>query len=1126
MTDNYNILINKLDEFIRKYYKNQLVKGIIYTITILLLFYIAVNILEYFAHFGIAVRTTIFYTYLIINIIILLKYIIIPLSKIYKIGKIISKEQASKIIGKHFPKVKDKLLNTLQLKQLQDNNLQNKELIQASINQKISKLRPIPFSSAIDLSKNKKYIKYTFIPLLFLIIVLFTAPSLFTESTKRLIKYNEFFEKKASFKFIVLNKKLEAIQQDDFQLDVKLIGDEIPENIYIKTNNVQYKMSKENTILFHYKFNNIQKNQTFQFFAENYYSKIYELTVFPKPIILNFEAALIYPKYIKKKNDVLENTGDLIIPCGTRVNWKFFTKDTKNIILKFKDKTHNIKKESSNAFKFSGVFLKNQTYSIKTLNKYITNKDSLAYSIKVIPDEYPIIKVEEYRDSLYDNNFYFKGIIKDDYGFKKLIFCYKKLSDKESTDSTDKIFLDKISIDNIIRQQQFFYHFDLSALSLNPGNEFEYYFEIWDNDAINGSKSTRSQTMVSKIPTLKEIKENSEENSQKIKQDIEQTIKQVKDLQKSTEQLNKKILEKKKIGWQEEKEIKDLLEKQKQLKEKIENIQKQNEEKNFKEQQYTHVDEDILKKQEELNKLFDELMTDEMKKMFEELEKMLDKLDKDKIKKMLDNMNLENEDIEKQLDRTLEIFKQLEFEKKITETIEKLSELSKKQEKLSKKSLEKKNLHQQDKLSEEQKQINKDFKDIREDIKDLKQKNNELEEPNNLKDTQKQEDDIQQNLDESTESLGKNRNKKASKSQKSASEQMENLSQKFQHMKEEMEKQGLAEDIDALRNILENLIQTSFDQENLMKELKKTARTDPKYIEIIRKQKDIKDNMQMIEDSLFALSKRQVRIKSFVNNEINKINQNIEKTLNILLDMNTIGYTYKTKGQAVSRQQYVMTSVNNLALLLSESLEAMKQAMSQQKSGKGCKCKGKGKPSPGKGKMSIKSMRQLQQQLNKQIEQLKKGMKDGKKGQGQKTMSEQLARLAAQQEAIRRHLQGISQELKKNGQQMDGKISEITKKMEQTETDLVNKIISQQTLKRQQEIIVRLLESEKAEQKRGFEKKRKAEQAKNHNFSNPNNFFKYNKLLKEEKELLKTVPPGLKPFYKNKVNEYLYNFED
>jgi len=92
--------------------------------------------------------------------------------------------------------------------------------------------------------------------------------------------------------------------------------------------------------------------------------------------------------------------------------------------------------------------------------------------------------------------------------------------------------------------------------------------------------------------------------------------------------------------------------------------------------------------------------------------------------------------------------------------------------------------------------------------------------------------------------------------------------------------------------------------------------------------------------------------------------------------------------------------------------------------------------------------------------------------------------------------------------------------MEQTEKDIVNKQISNETMKRQQDILTRLLESEKAEREREQDEKRKSNEAKNEILSNPERFLEYKRMKEKELELLNTVPPSLTPFYKEKVNNY------
>ena len=140
MVNSYLILIDKLDEFIRKFYKNILIKGLIYSFSLVLIFFVTITLLEYFAHFNSFFRSVLFYSFIVLSGSIVVFWILVPVLKLYKLGKVISHAQAAKIIGTYFTDIEDKLLNVLQLneqKNLADEHV-SKELIEAGINQKIS----------------------------------------------------------------------------------------------------------------------------------------------------------------------------------------------------------------------------------------------------------------------------------------------------------------------------------------------------------------------------------------------------------------------------------------------------------------------------------------------------------------------------------------------------------------------------------------------------------------------------------------------------------------------------------------------------------------------------------------------------------------------------------------------------------------------------------------------------------------------------------------------------------------------------------------------------------------------------------------------------------------------------
>lgn len=1128
MHDNYQVLIHKLDAFIRKFYKNQLVRGAIYAFTLSLAFYLLITSLEYFGHFNTTLRTVFFYSFIAGILFILGRFVILPLMHLYRIGKLISHEQAAEIIGKHFTNVEDKLLNVLQLKKQAEEgqgtgdggrigaNAIHTDLIEASINQKAEELKPVPFVSAINIGENKRYARYALIPLFALVVILFTAPSLIKDSTRRLIEHGTYFEKPAPFVFEVLNKELKAIQQQDYQLDVHVNGKEVPAEAFIEIGENQFKLEKENLTSFHYTFRNLQKTETFRLFADGFYSPEYTLEALPNPVLMNFQVSLSYPAYLHKADENLENTGDLVIPAGTKVNWTFNTQNTEAIRMAFQDTTVKLNRIGENVFNFSRKFFRNDGYTVTNSNAFLSNKDSMHFGISVIPDLYPSISVEQQKDSFSTKRSFFKGLIKDDYGFTKLSFNYHFLKTADSSLNKNKSYTENIPFNRNTTTDQFFYYWDLANVNIGAGDEIEFYFEVADNDGLTGPKTTRSQTQVFKAPSLKEIEENKEKNNESIKNDLKESIAQAKSLQKDLSELTKKLMDKKEMSWEEKKKAEELLKKQQELEKKLAELRAKNEKKNKEEQEYKKVNEDILEKQNQLQALMDKLMTPELQKLMDELQKLMENaVDKDKMQEQLGQMKLDNKDLQKELERTIEIFKKMEFEQKLEENIEKLNELAKKQDDLSKQS-EDKNADSKD-LKDKQDQLNKEFEDFRKDMDELEKKNEALEKKEDLPNTDKEEQDIQSEMQNSSESLDSKKNGKASKSQKNAAQKMDQMAQQMSKMQQQMQQEQAEEDMKAMRALLENLLRLSFDQEKVMQDLRTMDINNPQYLKMSQQQRKLKDDAKMIEDSLFALSKRVIQIQSKVNQEIAAVNQNMDEALSNLED--------RSVSQARSRQQFVMTAVNNLTLMLSEALQQMQQQQASAMPSAACK-------KPGNKNPSLAELRKMQEELNKNMQKAKEQMKKegnkpkpGKPGQQGQGMSEQLAKMAAEQEYIRNELQKLNLQENKDGKNSLGNLQDVANRMEETERDIVNRMISEETLKRQQDILTRLLESEKAERERDQDEQRKSEEAKNLQHRNPSEFEEYKRLKLKEMELLRTVPPSLNSYYKQKVNEYFQSLE-
>jgi len=428
---NFNDIQTKLQQFIKKYYINELIKGLILFIAFGLLYFIFTLFVEHFLWLRPVARTILFFIFIAVELALLVRFIVLPIFKLVGLQQGISITEASKIIGNHFPEVDDKLLNVLQLNETTNQS----ELLLASIEQKSTKLQPIPFKTAINFQKNVKYLKYLAIPL---IIWLFTFVSgnnaIFKDSLQRVVHYKTAYEPPAPFVFNVLNTNLNTIEGKPYEVQIEVIGELIPENVKIHFNEENYFLKDEGIGRFTHTFTNLQEPVSFYVEANGIRSRDYELVVLKTPTVVGFEMVLNYPNYTKKQNEIVRNTGNAVIPEGTNVTWNIKAQETDSISWKLSQQVNieKLQEISTDNFSISKRVRNNLTYQISTSNDNLKDYEKLNYNIQVIKDEYPKITVKSDVDSVSRGPIQFVGQLSDDYGLSKLNIVYYDAENKEA----------------------------------------------------------------------------------------------------------------------------------------------------------------------------------------------------------------------------------------------------------------------------------------------------------------------------------------------------------------------------------------------------------------------------------------------------------------------------------------------------------------------------------------------------------------------------------------------------------------------------------------------------------------------------------------------------------------------
>ena len=947
-------LEEKLEGFISKYYKNELLKGLLFFIAIGLTYVLLVLVVEYFFWLNRWGRGLLFWSFVGIELALLMRFILIPLFRLFKLSKGIDYEKASLLIGNHFPEVRDKLINTLQLK----SSSSTSDLLEASIVQKSKELEPVPFTLAIDYKANVKYIKYAAIPVLvFVAISLSKGSAFFSQSAERVLDYKTEYLPPAPFNFELISKHDRVIEGQSFDILTKVTGTKIPDEVRIELNGVEYFMKNQGSGVFAYTVTQPKEALNFKFSGNGFSSLNYKIPLVRTPVITSFEAVLNYPNYLGRAKEVVNNTGSFTIPEGTLISWNIVAENATRVEW-VGDTVQNFEKHNG-IFSFNNRVFNSQNYAIATSNNSLKRYEELNYRIEVIKDEYPEIDLEKRTDSIGGDQIYFKGTVSDDHGIHDLKLVY--YTDNEEFNSKyESIPVTKSTVDQ-------FYAVFPGKLELEQGKSYSFYFEVRDNDVLHGYKQTRSAVGNYNALSKEDAIENQLELQKNTIRELDKSVSKIQERQQDLEDIQNLQKQKSRLDFNDKKKLKSFIARQKAQKQMMKNYS-ETLKNSFDKMEMLNEEPsetaDLLKKRLEKN----EEQLKEQEKLMEEMEKLQEMMDDEELKERLDQMSKKSKNSARSMKQLLELTKRFFVQTKGERLGRQLEELGKEQTQQA----------AVNKTSDldKQKELTKKFEQFKDDFKELKKENEDLKKPLDLPDEDELEEisDAQQKAEEQLKQEEESENQSQSKSsQKKAGQKMQKMGNQ---MKQSMASGGggsteqLSEDVEMLRQILDNLIVFSFDQEALKKSFSNLDNANPLFSKYLVRQNTLRDNFQHIDDSLFVLALRNPLLEEPINEELTEISYALDQTLERLAD-NDI-----PKGMA--SQQYVFKGANTLADMLSDILDNMQAQLSMQMgSGSG----GTPMPFPKGGGGGSK---QLSDIIMSQEELAKKLGDDGKKPGGKK----------------------------------------------------------------------------------------------------------------------------------------------
>ncbi|WP_273568655.1 hypothetical protein [Maribacter halichondriae] len=1144
----YNILV-KLNRFTKRYYTKMLVKGtLLFLVFGLLFFFIALGV-EYFLWLNSTGRFLLLMAFVVIEVYLLFRYILTPAFYLFKIKKGISKKQASVMIGMHFPEVGDKLLNLLDLAEDQ----RQTELLLASIEQRSENLDPIPFVKAVDFKESWKYSKYLVIPALILGLIWFSGNiHTFFGSYERVVNYDIAYEPPAPFRFTLLSPKLDVLESEPYTAQVVTEGEVRPEDVYIVVDGQEFLL-QEQSGMYQHVFSPPLKNVNFHFRANGIKSKEYRLNVLKAPSIQDFKLVLEYPGYINKRSETLKSTGNATFPEGTKVTWQIEGQHTDGVDLITKDTTVAFEKDAGE-FGLSKRIYANFAYQIATSNQNVTNYEKLEYQFSVIKDAYPSIKANQVLDSLNPNVSYYVGEASDDYKLSKIrLVCFSNSVDEDK--QTIELAAPNTNFD------QFYYTFP-SGLQLEEGKQYSFYFEAVDNDAMHKGKSSKSQVFTTQLLNEDQLRNKELESQQSIINNMDKSLEKFKEQKETLEEINAEQKEKSQLNFNDQNQIKDFLKKQQQQENLMQKFSKQLKENLDKENTDDKLNQ-LLKERLERQ----ELEAKKNEKLLEELNKIADKIDKEELAKRLEELAKKQQNSERSLEQLLELTKRYYVTEKASQLAKDLEKLAKNQDVLSELKLG------EEFSNKEQEKLNNEFENIAEELEELKEDNKNLKKPLDLEVDEPKTESIKKDQQEALEEINKHQgaeeSSQSSEKQESANKAKQKQKSAAQKMKEMSEQLGATssssgggstteEDAEMLRQVLDNLITFSFKQENLFESIETEDREISQFSGTVRKQQELRDLFEHVDDSLFALSLRRAELSEFVNEQITEVYYNIDKSLESLAESQIY--------QGVSYQKYVLNASNSLADFLAKILDNMQQNMQMGqgegegqdfqlpdiikgqgevkekmegmgKSGEGKPQQGEGEPKPGEGNQPGEGEKPGEGQKGESGQDGQKGNngKDGKNGNGQtggqdgqsggqggeqpsEEELKEIYEIYKTQQMLRQQLEQQLQDMINTG---DRKLGEkLIRQMEDFENDLLENGVTQRSLSKINNIQYELLKLENAALKQGKKNERESNTNENR-FQNP--ITTKPSLLenyRNEIEILNRQALPLRQNFQTKVKEY------
>jgi hypothetical protein len=1014
-------------------------------------------------------------------------FFLIPLKNLTALKPNSNLTAVARLLGRFYPEIKDSLVNTYHLITREFDENISYELRKAGIKINIDKYGNRNFKTQLKLKQYLPGIKLALPVFISAIVLLSFKFDDMSHSTLRLVNPSNEYLRLPAYLFEVKPGNINIIKGESINFEVRYNGPPLHScQLIIKDVNSagSLRILPINRIKESYTINvkDIKKPVDYQInglplnnkqLRDHILSKKYHIDVRIPPMVKNLDVILIPPRYSGLQKQRLErNLGDITALAGTQAKVKLETNkmiESASLIFASGGK---IDLDIRNK-RISGNFTirKNDSYKILLQDTSgLGNLNPIDYQIALLPDNPPFVEISEPGQDVVtqlDGSLQLKIEAGDDFGLSAVNLFYQYLYSSESAADTNWRQASLQLKNKTSKRQELYYlwNFDLLPLAFDDG--IKYYAEAKDNNYISGPGVGKSKIFYIRFPSLDEIFDSFTENEERETEKLEDVHRETENLKKKLEEINREFKRANEVDWETKQQLEKTLEQQKELQDKVEEIQKNLEELIEKLDANNLISEEILEKYMQLQELFKEIATPELMRAMQNLQKALDKADPKQVRNALEQFKLNQEAFKKNIERTIELLKQVQLEQKLDQLAQKAKSLAEQQEKISNmlnndKALGDKEYNQ---LKKQQAQQKEKLEQLQNDLKKFLQEPQLTKFPqaNQMLDSthsQMSDPSLSEQMQNMQQSLSSQQKKNAADCSQKLQKEFNTIKNSLMQAQQQLQGQHKSQVKKKMIAAAQKMLQLSHSQEKLQKQTQKASAFSDDFRDIANGQGQVKDNFQKLISELIQLAKETFFISPKINKSLGKAQSNMQQSLNNLSERN--------KGAAALSQERALAALNESVMQMRRSMSKMEQSQS----GTGFE----------QFMEQLKQMAGSQGQINEETMSLLQGQ--GNQGKLSLMQQQAMRRLAAEQGALREALENMN---KKMGDRRDmlGRLGELSGKMEEVVQDLLKQNIDRRTIERQRQILSRMLDAQKSIREREFSKKRKAEGSKKYRIKDP-----------------------------------------